>query len=145
VAGNGWRDDQSPAGRKKTGPSPTDRGKGCVKRSLLTEAHGTPTAIVVDAANRHDMKLLCSTIEDLQLDRPVPNGACSTVGRPAYAQLYEPVPRPAHTLAEEGVPLPLHFSIWYAAALSTAKPAHRIGSKKHPFQGRSALIRNGHV
>jgi transposase len=39
---------------------------------LLTEAHGIPIAIAVDGANRHDMKLVCPTIEDLQLDRPTP-------------------------------------------------------------------------
>jgi len=57
---------------KKTGANPTDRGKGGVKRSLLTEAHGIPIAIAVDGANRHDMKLVCPTIEDIQLDRPTP-------------------------------------------------------------------------
>jgi hypothetical protein len=39
---------------------------------LLTEAHGIPIAIAVDGANRHDMKLVCPTIEDLQLERPTP-------------------------------------------------------------------------
>ena len=39
---------------------------------MLTEAHGIPIAIAVDGANRHDMKMVCPTIEDLQLDRPVP-------------------------------------------------------------------------
>ena len=41
----------------KTGPNPTDRGKGGVKRSLLTEAQGIPVGLAVDGANRHDMKL----------------------------------------------------------------------------------------
>jgi len=63
---------KAPLGGKKTGPNPTDRGKGGVKRSLLTEAYGIPIAIAVDGANRHDMKMVCPTIEDLQLDRPVP-------------------------------------------------------------------------
>lgn len=51
---------------------PTDRGKGGVKRSLSTEAHGIPIAIAMDGANRHDMKLVCPIIEDLQLERPTP-------------------------------------------------------------------------
>jgi transposase len=38
----------------------------------LTEAHGIPIAIAVDGANRHDMKMVCPTIEDLKLDRPMP-------------------------------------------------------------------------
>ena len=43
-------------GGEKTGPNPTDRGKGGVKRSLLTEAQGIPVGLAVDGANRHDMK-----------------------------------------------------------------------------------------
>ena len=39
---------------------------------MLTEAHGIPKAIAVDGANRHDMKMVCPTIKDLQLDRPAP-------------------------------------------------------------------------
>lgn len=39
---------------------------------MLTEAHGVPIAIAVDGANRHDVKLVCLTIEELQLDRPAP-------------------------------------------------------------------------
>ena len=33
---------KAPLGVKKTGPNPTDRAKGGVKRSLLTEGHGIP-------------------------------------------------------------------------------------------------------
>ena len=46
-----------PLGGKKTGPNPTDRGKGGVKRSLLTEAQGIPAGLVPEGANRHDVKL----------------------------------------------------------------------------------------
>jgi hypothetical protein len=55
---------------KKTGPNPTDRGKGGVKRSLLTEAHGVPIAIEIDCANRHDMKLVEQTLSQLMIARP---------------------------------------------------------------------------
>lgn len=60
---------------KKIGPNPTDRGKGGVKRSLLTEGHGIPLAVVIDGANRHDMKLVKPTLEDLMLHRPMPTSA----------------------------------------------------------------------
>ena len=50
---------------KKTGPNPTDRGKGGVKRSRLTEARGIPVGLVLDGANRHDMKLTESTLAGL--------------------------------------------------------------------------------
>jgi putative transposase len=57
---------------KKIGPNPTDRGKGGVKRSLLTEGHGVPIAVVIEGANRHDMKLVRSTIETIIVERPEP-------------------------------------------------------------------------
>ena len=50
---------------KKTGPDPTDRGKGGVKRSLLTEARGLPVGLVLDGANRHDVKQVESTLASL--------------------------------------------------------------------------------
>ncbi|RZK10058.1 MAG: IS5 family transposase [Hymenobacter sp.] len=56
---------KAPLGEKKTGPNPTDRGKGGVKRSLLTEARGIPVGLVVEGANRHDMKLTESTLASL--------------------------------------------------------------------------------
>jgi putative transposase len=52
---------------KKTDPNPTDRGKGGVKRSLLMDVHGIPLAIVVDGANRHDMRLARPTLESLEV------------------------------------------------------------------------------
>ncbi len=63
---------KAPLGGEKTGPNPTDRGKGGVKRSVLTEAHGVPLAVVVDGANRHDMKLVEATLSELMVPRPAP-------------------------------------------------------------------------
>lgn len=67
-----WSDDQSPFGGEATGPNPTDRGKQGTKRSLLTEGHGIPLAVVVAGANRHDMKLLADTLEAVVVERPQP-------------------------------------------------------------------------
>ena len=61
-----------PLGGKKTGPTPTDRGQGGVKRSLLTEGQGIPIGLVIDGANRHDMKLVRATLESLVVGRPEP-------------------------------------------------------------------------
>lgn len=66
---------KAPLGGEKTGPNPTDRAKKGTKRSLLTEAHGVPIGLDVDGANRHDMKLVRSTIESIVVDRPVPTEA----------------------------------------------------------------------
>ena len=58
------------AGSEKTGRNPTDRGKQGVKRSLLTEAKGIPLSVVIDGANRHDMKLVKETLASLQVAPP---------------------------------------------------------------------------
>jgi putative transposase len=65
-------DESAPVRLKTTGPNPTDRGKQGVKRSVLTEANGIPVAVVIDGANRHDMKLLGSTLEGIMAKRPEP-------------------------------------------------------------------------
>jgi hypothetical protein len=46
-----------------------------VKRSLLTEAHGIPLAVVIEGANRHDMKRVAPTLAELPLHRPMPTSA----------------------------------------------------------------------
>ena len=63
---------KAPLGGEKTGPNPTDRAKGGVKRSLLTEGHGVPIGLAVEGANRHDMKLVRATLESLVVERPAP-------------------------------------------------------------------------
>jgi putative transposase len=70
---------------KKTGPNPTDRGKGGAKRSLLCEANGIPVGLVVDGANRNDFKLSRQTIESIPINRPeptpdMPQGMCLDKG-----------------------------------------------------------------
>lgn len=57
---------------KKTGSNPTDRGKQGVKRSLLTEGQGVPVGLVVEGANRHDMKLVQATLDSIVVTRPEP-------------------------------------------------------------------------
>jgi transposase len=54
------------------GKNPTDRGKLGTKRRVLTEGQGIPLGVVVDGANRHDMKLGEATLEAMMLKRPEP-------------------------------------------------------------------------
>ena len=54
------------------GPNPTDRAKGGVKRSLLTDADGIPLGLAVDGANRNDFKMVRETIESIPVRRPRP-------------------------------------------------------------------------
>jgi transposase len=64
---------KAPLGGEDTGPNPTDRAKSGVKRSLLTEGHGLPLGLVIEGANRHDMKLVRPTIESIVVARPEPS------------------------------------------------------------------------
>ncbi len=63
---------KAPLGKSAAGPNPTDRAKSGVKRSLLTDGAGIPLALVVDGANRHDVKLLVATLDGLVIARPEP-------------------------------------------------------------------------
>jgi putative transposase len=63
---------KAPFGKGATGANPTDRGKKGTKRSLLTDGAGIPLAIVIDGANRHDVKLLCATLDDIMVVRSKP-------------------------------------------------------------------------
>ena len=63
---------KAPFGHAATGANPTDRGKSGVKRSLLTDGAGIPLALVVDGANRHDVKLLTATLDGIVIARPEP-------------------------------------------------------------------------
>lgn len=63
---------KAPFGNAATGKNPTDRGKQGVKRSLLTDGAGISLAIIIDGATRHDMKLLCATLDGIVIARPEP-------------------------------------------------------------------------
>ena len=53
---------KAPCGGQKAGPSPVDRRKGGLKRSVATERHGIPLGITSAGANRHDSPLLAPTL-----------------------------------------------------------------------------------
>lgn len=63
---------KAPLGGQKTGRNPTDRAKGGVKRSVLTEATGIPIGITLDGANRNDMKMVEETLKSIPVERPEP-------------------------------------------------------------------------
>ena len=54
---------KAPFGGVATGANPTDRGKQGTKRSQLSDGRGMPLAVVVDGANRTDMKLAEATLD----------------------------------------------------------------------------------
>jgi transposase len=56
---------EGPAGRTKTGPNPTDRGRSGSKHCLLTDARGAPLVIQLEAANFHDVNTLLPLVVEI--------------------------------------------------------------------------------
>jgi transposase len=56
---------KAPGGRDVAGRSPVDRGKGGLKRSVVTDGGGIPLHLVSAGANQHDAPLLRPTLAGL--------------------------------------------------------------------------------
>jgi transposase len=63
---------KAPGGGACAGPSPVDRRKLGMKRSLLVEGYGIPLGRVLAPANRHDSPLLAPTLDKLDDLGPLP-------------------------------------------------------------------------
>lgn len=63
---------KAPSGGETAGPSPVDRGKQGLKRSIVTDAAGVPLDLVSAGANRHDSRLLDPTLRGLASFGPLP-------------------------------------------------------------------------
>lgn len=58
-------------GGAQTGPNPTDRGRPGSKRHVIVDALGTPLAVLISPANRHDSMLFEPLLDAVP---PVHNG-----------------------------------------------------------------------
>jgi hypothetical protein len=63
---------KAPGGREVAGPSPVDRRKQGMKRSVLVEGYGIPLGRVLAGAQRHDSPLLAPTLDLLDDLGPLP-------------------------------------------------------------------------
>jgi hypothetical protein len=103
---------KAPCGGERAGPSPVDRRKGGLKRSMATEGYGIPLGIASAGANRHDSPLLAPTLAaaSAQLDQILPGertchldaGYDSTITRQLLDELGF-----AGQIARKGVPAPI--------------------------------------
>ena len=64
---------KAPGGGDCAGPSPVDRRKQGMKRSLMVEGRGIPLGRVLAPANRHDSPLLAPTLDKLDDIGPLPD------------------------------------------------------------------------
>jgi transposase len=63
---------KAPGGGEVAGPSPVDRRKQGMKRSVLVEGYGIPLGRVLAGAHRHDSPLLAPTLDQLDDLGPLP-------------------------------------------------------------------------
>jgi transposase len=63
---------KAPGGGEVAGPSPVDRRKQGMKRSVLVEGYGIPLGRVLAGAHRHDSPLLAPTLDQLGELGPLP-------------------------------------------------------------------------
>ncbi len=63
---------KAPTGGEGTGKNPTDRAKCGWKWSILTDRQGIPMGWAIDAANRHDLKLLEPMLTAVYFVKPDP-------------------------------------------------------------------------
>jgi hypothetical protein len=103
---------KAPCGGQLAGPSPVDRRKGGLKRSVATEAAGIPLGIAAAGANRHDSPLLAATLQAAisQLGGLLPGQSTCHLdagydGQPARQALTEL--GFASQIARKGVPAPI--------------------------------------
>lgn len=64
---------KAPGGGEAAGPSPVDRRKQGMKRSMLVDGHSIPLGRVLAGANRNDSPLLAPTLDRLGELGPLPN------------------------------------------------------------------------
>ena len=103
---------KAPCGGECAGPSPVDRRKGGLKRSVATEDYGIPLGIAAAGANRHDSLLLAPTLQAAadQLSGVLPDQrTCHLdVGYDSGPTLPDPVrPGLRRPIAHKGAPAPL--------------------------------------
>jgi len=72
---------KAPCGGQVAGPSPTDRRKQGLKRSLAIEATGIPLATLPAPANQRDDRLLAATLDALDVVGSLPQRPTGALGR----------------------------------------------------------------
>jgi len=63
---------KAPLAQESVGRNPTDRGKKGTKRHLLVDGRGTPLAVVITGANRHDVTQVEKVLDRVVGNRPEP-------------------------------------------------------------------------
>jgi Transposase DDE domain len=120
---------KAPCGGHKAGPSPVDRGKRGIKRSVVVDGKGIPLGCVTAPANRHDSPLLAPTLDAARALGLVAEGASVRLDRG-----YDSEPTRARLLqrglvaeiSEKGRPAPLNATgRWLVERTNSWQNAHK--------------------
>jgi putative transposase len=143
---------KAPFGGAATGANPTDRGKRGTKRSQLSDGRGMPLAVVVEGANRHDMKLAEATLDGIMIARPTPTKEqpqhlCLDAGydydavyETLRAQHYEPHIRPNQHNRAHAKPKPEPEEEASSHLESTKQPRRWVVERLHSWLNRSRRL-----
>ena len=103
---------RAPCGGERAGPSPVDRRKGGLKRSVATEGYGIPLGVASAGANRHDSPLLAPTLQaaERQLDGLLPEDRTCHLDRGYDSTVTRQLPGELGfdgQIARKGIPAPI--------------------------------------
>lgn len=143
---------KAPFGGAATGANPTDRGKRGTKRSQLSDGRGMPLAVVIDGANRTDMKLAEATLDSIMIARPTPTAEqpqhlCLDAGydydavfETVRAHHYEPHIRPNQYNRAHAKPTPERAAPTSSNLESTKQPRRWVVERLHSWLNRSRRL-----
>lgn len=143
---------KAPFGGAATGANPTDRGKRGTKRSQLSDGRGMPLAVVIDGANRTDMKLAEATLDGIMIARPTPTKEqpqhlCLDAGydyeavyETVRAHHYEPHIRPNLHNRAQVTPTPEPEKETSSNLESTKQPRRWVVERLHSWLNRSRRL-----
>jgi putative transposase len=107
-------------GEKPGGP---EKKKG-TKRSLAAESHGLPISVVLDGANRHDVKLLEDTLRSIVAARPEGAHLCLDAGYTGSQKTAEDLWYKAHIRGREEEREEKEHNPQYVARRRVAEACH---------------------
>ncbi|MDR3356230.1 MAG: transposase [Spirochaetaceae bacterium] len=87
---------KAPPARESVGRNPTDREKKRTKRSVAVESHGLPAGVVTSGANRHDIRLLETTLQSIVTAHPEGANLCLDAGYAGSRSVVEEMGYKAH-------------------------------------------------
>lgn len=123
---------KAPFAGAATGGNPVDRNKRGTKRSQLSEGHGLPLAVVLEAANRNDMIVAEATLDGIVIERPDPQ----VVEQHLCLDAAYDYPRILEAVEQRGYTAHVRPNWWNRNHGQPATPEQRAQAKRHQLGKR---------